>query len=89
MAAGAPLMTDPAPGSGLFETLLGARYAALAPAVQRFHRLQRPARLEGWVETAAPASGLARLAAFALGSPRAASKRRFAFELVPGVGHEI
>ncbi|TXD63470.1 DUF4166 domain-containing protein [Ralstonia sp. TCR112] len=54
----------------LYETVLGARYAELAPAVQTFHRMTGAVTLHGEVETEPPASRLARVLAWCIRTPR-------------------
>jgi hypothetical protein len=66
--------------ASLFEQLLGERYAALAPAVQRFHRQLGPTSLSGRVKTAAPATAVARLLAGWLGTPRGEADAPLRFE---------
>ena len=68
----------------MYEQVLGADYANLAPAAQRFHRLAGRTVLQGWVETHAPVSVLARLLAYCLGTPRVASSGPIRFELEAG-----
>ena len=65
----------------LFEAVMGARYAGLAPALQRFHRLSGRHVLDGMVETDPPASVLGRALAWCLGSPRVAVSGPIRFEL--------
>jgi hypothetical protein len=60
---------------------MGASFARLPTAVQRFHRLSGPRSLEGWVETRAPSSLLARLLAWCLGSPQKSIRGRIRFDL--------
>jgi hypothetical protein len=67
--------------ASIYERVMGAPYARLAPALQHFHRLQGRHVLHGEVATVAPASPLAALLARALGSPRAASGGAIRFEL--------
>ncbi len=68
----------------LYEQILGADYARLPEAVQRFHRLNGHTVLQGWVETGAPDSLLARGLAFWLGAPRGRSAGPLRFELKAG-----
>ena len=68
-------------GTSLFERALGARFAALAPALQRFHRLSGVHELRGIVETDPPASAIGRMLARCLGSPRRAESGTIRFEL--------
>src|SRR5690606_15101690 len=65
----------------LYEQVMGANFARLPAAVQRFHRLAGRRSLEGWVETRAPSNLLARLLAFCLGSPQKSVRGRIRFEL--------
>ena len=65
----------------MYECLLGGRYAQLPAAVQRFHRLAGRTVLHGWVETQAPASALARVLAYGLGSPQRAGSGAIRFEI--------
>jgi Domain of unknown function (DUF4166) len=65
----------------MYERVMGENYALLPTAVQRFHRLAGRHVLHGWVETHAPASTLARLLAFCLGTPRSTSSGPLRFEL--------
>ncbi|MBA4267013.1 MAG: DUF4166 domain-containing protein, partial [Comamonadaceae bacterium] len=60
---------------------MGANFARLPSAVQRFHRISGQRSLEGWVETHAPATPLARLLALCLGSPQQDTRGRIRFEL--------
>jgi len=72
----------------MYEQVLGADFARLPTAVQRFHRLAGHAVLQGWVETGAPDTWLARCLAFCLGAPRARSEGRLRFELNAEPQHE-
>ena len=65
----------------LFEAALGARFAELAPALRRFHRLSGRHELQGVVETDPPASTVGRLLAWCLGSPRQSASGAIRFEL--------
>ena len=65
----------------LFEAALGARFAELAPALRRFHRLSGRHELRGVVETDPPASTIGRLLAWCLGSPRQSVSGAIRFEL--------
>lgn len=71
----------------MYQQLLGADYARLPAAVQRFHRLAGHRELRGEVETGVPASWLARCLAVCLGAPRrsSAGPLRFELEAEPGV----
>jgi len=70
-----------ASGKSMFERAMGDGFDRLDAAVQRFHRLAGRQRLEGWIETDAPASAPARLLALCLGTPRRAQNGPFQFEL--------
>ena len=70
--------------TSIYERVMGAPYARLAPALQRFHRLRGRHVLHGEVTTAAPASPLAALLARGLGSPRVATRGPIRFELEVG-----
>lgn len=65
----------------LYEHIMGDSFAQLPAAVQRFHTLSGHHTLEGWVETAAPASSLARLLARCLGTPQRETRGPIRFEL--------
>lgn len=65
----------------MFEQAMGAEFATLDAAVQRFHRLAGHHTLQGWVETTAPRSWMARLLAISLGSPLRNSEGPIRFEL--------
>ena len=65
----------------LFEAALGARFAELAPALRRFHRLSGRHELHGVVETDPPASTMGRALAWCLGSPRRSASGAIRFEL--------
>ena len=65
----------------LYEQVMGASFARLPAAVRRFHRLSGQRSLEGWVETLAPSSFLARLLAHCLGAPQKNVRGRIRFEL--------
>jgi hypothetical protein len=65
----------------LYECVMGERYARLAPALQRFHRLAGRRVLHGVVETDPPANWLAALLARGLGSPLHATAGAIRFEL--------
>ena len=65
----------------LFEAALGARFAELAPALQRFHRLSGRHELHGIVETDPPTSAIGRVLAWCLGSPRRPAAGAIRFEL--------
>jgi len=68
-------------GLTLFETVMGARFAGLAPTLQRFHRLSGSHVLEGVVETWPPDTAVGRALAWCLGSPRRAATGTIRFEL--------
>jgi hypothetical protein len=72
----------------LYEQALGAHYAQLPAAVQRFHRLRGQHVLHGQVQTQAVASLLARALAIGLGTPRAASSGPLRLELTAGPNAE-
>lgn len=72
----------------MYELAMGADYARLPLAVQRFHRLTGRTVLHGWVETHAPGSALARLLAYCLGTPRSASSGPLRFVLESGPDRE-
>lgn len=65
----------------IYERVMGAPYARLAPVLQRFHRLRGRHVLLGEVTTEAPSSALAALLARGLGSPRVAATGPIRFEL--------
>ncbi len=65
----------------MYEKVLGDDYAKLPAAVQRFHRLRGRTVLNGWVETQAPKSALAKVLAACLGTPRSSSSGPIRFEL--------
>jgi hypothetical protein len=65
----------------LFEAVMGARFAGLAPTLQRFHRLSGSHVLEGVVETWPPDTAIGRALAWCLGSPRRAATGTIRFEL--------
>jgi hypothetical protein len=65
----------------LFERVMGEPFAALHPALRRFHRLSDRHLLHGEVTTHAPTSPLAALLSRALGSPRVATSGPIRFEL--------
>lgn len=65
----------------LYEHLMGAQFARLPSAVQRFHRIAGQKTLQGWVETRTPATPLARLIAWCLGAPQSATQGAIRFEL--------
>lgn len=72
----------------LYQRALGAQYAQLPAAVQRFHRLTGRAILQGWVETEAPASWLAKGLALCLGAPRRTTRGPLRFVLDVGTEAE-
>ena len=69
------------PEPSLYECVMGADFATLAPALQRFHRLAGHHVLRGVVETDPPASWLGRALARGLGSPLRATTGAIRFEL--------
>lgn len=73
----------------LFECLLGADYARLPAAVQRFHRLTGHHVLQGEVRSSPPRGGIARLLAILLGSPREAGDGALRFELQASAEQEV
>lgn len=73
----------------LYAQLLGPAFARLHPAVQRFHQLQGQHRLHGQVRTTAPASPLARLLAWGLGSPQTDRDGPIHFDLQAGPDCEV
>ena len=72
----------------LFERALGPRFAELAPALQRFHRLAGRHALHGEVQTLRPHSAPGRLLARLLGSPRVATVGPIRFEIDARPGGE-
>ena len=71
--------------ASLYETVLGARYAELAPAVQAFHRITGRVVLHGEVETEPPASRVARWLAWCIRTPRTPTRGpiRFTLDAMP------
>lgn len=67
--------------ASLYQRVMGGRFEQLPAAVQRFHRLSGDHRLQGWVETSAPASWLGRVLAWGLGSPQLAQEGPIHFDL--------
>ena len=67
--------------ASLYETVLGARYADLAPAVQAFHRMAGRVELHGEVETEPPASSVARWLAWCIRTPRTPTRGPIRFTL--------
>ncbi len=67
--------------ASLYETILGARYAELAPAVQAFHRITGRVVLHGEVETEPPASRVARWLAWCIRTPRTPTRGPIRFTL--------
>lgn len=65
----------------VFEQALGPRFAELAPALQRFHRLVGHHELHGQVVTQPPESAVGILLAWCLGSPRRAATGALRFEV--------
>lgn len=72
----------------LYETVLGARYAELAPAVQTFHRMTGAVSLHGEVETELPASRLARVLAWCIRTPRTPTRGPIRIRLNAGATEE-
>jgi hypothetical protein len=70
--------------TSLYETVMGADYLQLAPALQAFHRLAGRHELHGEVETEPPRSTIAKLLALGLGTPTTASRGAIRFELDAG-----
>lgn len=68
-------------GSSMYERAMGADYARLHPAVQRFHRLSGSRQLQGTAECGSPAHWLGRVLAWALRAPRRAAAGALRFEL--------
>ncbi len=73
--------TSTTPAPSMYERVMRERYARLAPAVQRFHRLAGSKTLCGEVQTDAPGSIIARLLALGLGTPRQSGSGPIRFEL--------
>ncbi|MFZ4285624.1 DUF4166 domain-containing protein [Variovorax sp. HJSM1_2] len=65
----------------LVQQAMGPAFEQLPAAVQRFHRLNGQHTLHGWVETAAPASWIAKFLAWCTGTPQVASRGAIRFEL--------
>lgn len=65
----------------LYQRVMGAEFARLAPAVRAFHSLAGTHVLHGWVETDPPASTAARMLAWCLGAPQRAQRGPLRFEL--------
>jgi hypothetical protein len=74
--------------SSLYRRVMGAQFASLPAAVQRFHALTGTHVLEGWVDVEAPDSLAAAWLARALGSPRSAHSGALRFELHAGPAME-
>ena len=72
----------------LYQRALGDRYGELPSAVQRFHGLTGSNLLQGWVETKAPASVLARGLALCLGAPHRNTRGPLRFVLDAGAQTE-
>jgi hypothetical protein len=72
-------------GPSLFERAMGERFASLAPALRRFHRLSGRHELHGLVDTEPPASAAGRVLAWCLGTPTRAAQGpiRFVLEAAP------
>ncbi|WP_426393878.1 DUF4166 domain-containing protein [Ralstonia sp. R-29] len=67
--------------ASLYETILGAQYAELAPAVQAFHHIAGRVVLDGEVETEPPASRVARWLAWCIRTPRTSTRGPIRFTL--------
>ncbi|MGM3275988.1 DUF4166 domain-containing protein [Ralstonia sp. 24A2] len=67
--------------ASLYETVLGAQYAQLAPAVQTFHRMAGLVALRGEVETEPPATRVARWLAWCIRTPRTPTRGPIRFTL--------
>jgi hypothetical protein len=74
-------------GPSLFERVLGDHFAALSPALRRFHRLCGLHELHGLVDTDAPSTLAGRLLARCVGTPPRATHGaiRFVLEAAPEV----
>lgn len=68
--------------TALYPRLLGARFAKLAAAVQRFHGLQGAWRIPGRCTIGGATHPLTRMLARLLGLPRASGEAPFEFDLV-------
>lgn len=75
-------MPPPAEVTALYPRLLGARFAKLDAAVQRFHGLQGAWRIPGRCTVEGATHPLTRMPARLLGLPRASSEAPFEFDLV-------
>ncbi len=75
--------------ASLYETILGARYAELPPAVQTFHRMTGRVVLHGEVETEPPASRAARWLAWCIRTPRTPTRGPIRFTLDAAPRQEI
>ena len=82
-----PSSPEPAGVPSLYQSVMGDRFASLAPALRRFHRLSGRHELLGVVETDPPTSALGRVLAWGLGSPQqsAAGPIRFELDAAPTV----
>ncbi len=65
----------------LYEQVMGEEFTRLPAAVRRFHTLLGRHTLNGWVETAAPSTGFAKLLAWCLGTPQSETSGGIRFEL--------
>jgi Domain of unknown function (DUF4166) len=74
--------------TSIVESAMGGQFAALAPAVQQFHRLAGRHVLEGAVTVYAPGSAPARLLARILGTPLEAVNGPIKFEIEAGATAE-
>lgn len=73
----------------MVESLMGASFQRLSSPLRAFHRLRGSHVLQGWVQTEAPRTCLARLVARCLGAPLVASAGPLRFELVAHTDHEV
>jgi len=73
----------------MFERTMREQFGGLAVPLQVFHRLQGTHELHGWVETAAPASFLARLMGRLLGTPQVATRGPIRFVLQASPDSEV
>jgi Domain of unknown function (DUF4166) len=72
----------------MYQRAMGESFGRLASPVQRFHRLHGRHTLQGWVETDAPATALARLLARCMGTPADKQSGPILFELDAGLEEE-
>lgn len=73
----------------MYESLMGASFHRLSAPVQAFHRLTGSHVLQGWVQTEAPQTFVARLLARCLGAPLLASAGVICLELVAHPDQEV